>query len=237
MPSLADREQTPIIHRFWAGPREMPEEYEAFGGQWKDLNPGWVVFDHTEDVQDHFPALFEVFQDLYARDDGRQGIELYVQLADVLGYAIVEKWGGVYVNCDMQPVNPFPVLPKTAWASYENDEDGRIVNAAIGAPFAHDPFWAELLDELPGRYWKYRYDEMVMATGPGFLTDFAAPRMDQLHVFPRAAFNPVHWKQIQPGGDASTFVQARQYSDETIAVHHWGHKRDGRSNTIETATQ
>lgn len=119
------------IHRLWMG-RDIPEEYVEYGNQWAALNPDWEVVMWGIEALDQFPDLSPVFDSLYERDAGRFGIELYVQLADVLGYAIVERFGGVYVNCDIQPVRSLPELPTKAWASYENEEDWRIVNAAIG---------------------------------------------------------------------------------------------------------
>lgn len=225
------------ITRFWAG-REMPEAYQDFGFLWEEMNPGWKVFDFDEEtvqfVRDDFPEVYEVIQSLYERDAGRNGIELYVQLADIMGYYLLWKFGGAYFNTDMQPVRPLePIIPNSAWASLENNVDGRIVNAAIGSPIKNDPFWGNLLEGLPANYWKNPLDEMVMSTGPGYLTEVAHTHKDPLHVFPVETFNPVHWKDIEPGGDA----QGRTYPENTIAVHHWGHKKDGRSNHIETATQ
>lgn len=228
---------TQFIHRFWAG-KPMPEDYEVFGYMWAELNPDWEVLHWTEHHVHDYPDLREIIDDLYERDAGRHSTELYVQLADVMGYAIVERWGGVYVNCDMQPVQPLSaeILESTAWASYENHEDGRIVNAAIGSSVPHDPFWAGLLAGLPERYWQYRLDEMIMSTGPAYLTDYANAHRDQITVFPVETFNPVHWKQVQQGGDASAWVEGTDWrGTATFAVHHWGHKRDGRTNTIEHA--
>lgn len=222
-----------VIHRFWAG-REMPQEYVEYGRQWRHLNPDWDV--RLWDMNDLriFPHLEPIFTDLAVRDQGNQSIEYFVQVADVMGYAIIERHGGVYVNCDIQPVRPLSELaiPDRAWASYENNEDGRIVNAAIGSPIKHDPFWWSLLRGLPERYFANPTAEMVETTGPAYLTDFARGRND-LHVFPTHTFNPVHWKQIAPGGDASGF----EYPEGTIGVHHWGHKKDGRTNRIEGNTQ
>jgi len=222
-----------IIHRYWAGPRDMPAQYVEYGEKWEDLNPGWVVIDHGEEILQLWPDLANVFNHLYERDAGRDSIELHVQVADVVGYALVREFGGVYVNCDMEPVRPLEArLPDEAWASFENHSDFRVVNAAIGAPHAHDAFWEELLAGLPARYFSNPYDEMVMSTGPGYLTDFARYR-GGLYVFSKDVFNSTHWGEIAPGGDAS----GRPYPEEAIAVHHWGHKKDQRTNTIESNTQ
>lgn len=224
-----------IVHRYWSGPREMPEAYKEYGQKWEDLNPGWVVLDHGEEIIQLWPDLADVFNHLYERDSGNDSIELHVQVADVVGYALIREFGGVYVNCDMEPIAPIEGrLPEAPWASYENEEDWRIVNAAIGAPQPQDSFWVDLLAGLPERYFSRPYDEMVMSTGPGYLTDFYIndAHNPRLLIFPQSTFNSIHWKQIETGGDASGF----EYPENAIAVHHWGHKKDQRTNLIEGNT-
>jgi len=225
---------TKIIHRFWAGPKEIPEDYAEFGFMWDKMNPDWEIKMWTEEDIKEFPTLGKVFNDFYRRDEGRQGIELYVQMADVMGYALVHKFGGMYVNCDIEPIRPLPELPKKAWASYENDIND-VVNAVIGAPAPRNVFWGRLLSKLPARYFLNPTDEMVHTTGPGLLTDMARRLPERIHVFPKETFNPVHWSKISPGGDAKSFRDS--LPPETIGVHHWGHKKDGRTNYIESATQ
>lgn len=227
--------QVQEIWRFWAGPKEFPEDYASFGQQWEELNPGWKVNMADEDDLADFPHLKKVFDDLYRRDDGRQGIELYVQMADIMGYALVHKYGGIYTNCDIEPVRPLPDLPTKAWASYENNTDGRIVNAIIGAPQPRNIFWSRIIATLPGRYFSNPTAEMVETTGPVLLTDLAHKLPSRIHVFPTETFNSIHWSQVPLGGDASDFIAS--LPEEAIAVHHWGHRKDQRTNTVETATQ
>lgn len=223
------------VHRFWAGIREMPEEYQIFGQMWGDLNPQWRVIDWDIRAVADYPDLAPVFTDLYNRDAGRHGVELYAQIADVLGYAIIERWGGVYVDCDVQPVRPLPSLPETAWASYECGDSRLVSNSVIGAPGPHDPFWSSLLRELPKRYFANPSAEMCETTGSSLLTDHAEHYPDLITVLPAESFNSVHWRQIDTGQDASRFLDS--LPEEAIGLHHWGHKKDSRSNMIETATQ
>lgn len=231
---MGEDSYTRIIHRFWDG-KQMPEQYEMYGWQWQDLNPGWQVVTWDERVLVDFPDLQPVFSDLYRRDAGKRGIELYVQLADVVAYALIERWGGVYVNCDMQPVRPLPDLPETAWASYENETEWDVVNSAFGAPQPGDEFWQNVLRRLPQKYFASPAAEMVLTTGPALLTEQARLRPDLIHVFPVQTFNPIHWNRISEGGDASEYLD--QLPPETIALHHWGHKLDGRTNYVESGTQ
>lgn len=222
-----------IIHRFWAG-KDMPEQYQEYGRRWIEMNPGWTYQQWSIADVLLFPELKPVFDSLWERDAGNNSIEFFVQVADVMGYAVVERFGGAYFNCDIEPLRPLDELPvDRAWASYENHEDGRIVNAAIGSPIKHDPFWWSLLKGLPARYFANPTAEMVETTGPAYLTDFARERPGSLQVLPVESFNPVHWKQIAPGGDATSF----EYPAESFGVHHWGHKKDGRTNRIEGNTQ
>lgn len=222
------------IHRFWTG-RKMPQAYVDYGAQWAELNPSWEVHDWSwAEIENLLPVdLLDIIEDIWERDGGRNGIEASVQVADVLGYFLVWKFGGAYFNTDIQPLRPLTSLPDKAWASYENNEDGRVVNAAIGAPAPGDVFWERILKGLPRNYSEYRYEEMILSTGPAYLTEVAQDHPEEIHVFPVETFNPVHWKQIAPGGDATGF----QYPETSLAVHHWGHKKDGRSNRVETATQ
>lgn len=229
-----------IIHRFWAG-RNIPTQYIEYGAEWARLNPDYKVVTWNEGVIHEIQGpLQDVIADLYRRDDGRHGIELYVQLADVVGYYLVYTYGGAYFNCDMQPVRSLPFMPMKAWASLENNEDGRIVNAAIGAPDRYNEFWNKVIDNLPDSYFADPTAEMVLTTGPAFLTNMVHANPDELHVFPVETFNYVHWKQIPEGGDASAWADT--LPDEAIALHHWGHKilnseGQGRSNRVEGATQ
>ena len=224
-----------IIHRYWAG-RDIPAEYIQYGINWKTFNPDYQVVTWNEGIVHEIQGpLQDVIADLYRRDAGRHGIELYVQLADVVGYYLVYNYGGAYFNCDMQPVRPLVQMPLKAWASLENNEDGRIVNAAIGAPERYNEFWGKVIDALPDRYFANPTAEMVETTGPALLTDVAHKFPDEITVFPVETFNPVHWKQIESGGDASAWIDS--LGPNTIACHHWGHKKDHRSNQVETATQ
>ena len=222
-----------IIHRYWSG-NTIPRTYAEYGEEWKRLNPDWEVILWDEDSLSDFPELGPVFDKMYEIDAGRNGVELHTQIADVFGYAVVEKHGGFYANCDIQPLKPLNTLDlHTSWASYENDEDGRVVNAAIYAPQPHDEFWVGLLKGLPERYFADPEAEMVETTGPAYLTDYYLAQPEMLHVYPKNTFNPIHWKQINPGEDASGF----DYPEESVGVHHWGHKKSLRSNKVSTATQ
>jgi len=234
----------PVIHRMWLGPYAMPAEYEFYAQRWRALNPGWVVKDWTLDELLDNPINGDVIEDLFRRDAGREGVEVWVQLADVLGYQVIYRHGGVYVNVDIEPVRSMGYLLEhyrvghRAYAPYE-DEGSLVVNAVLGGPEGH-PFWERINEILPQRYWDMPGAEMNQVTGPHLLTELASSWNrnrsgdDEFVALAQESFNQVHWSQIPPGEDATGLGQD---SPGVIGIHHWGHKKAGRTNYVESATQ
>lgn len=219
----------------------MPADYREFGDRWQLLNPDWSVIlwdiDSLIDEGSWFNA--EVLADLRRRDRGRRGIEFYVQAADVLDYELLYKYGGVYVNTDIDPIRSLAEMDTIhevegkTWLAREDSEF--VVNAAMGAAAPEDVFFAEVIAALGPRYFNNPYGEMNQTTGPRLLTDVWRMWKSEFHpviAMPVEAFNPFHWRTIEPGGDAF----GRSVPLDTIGVHHWGHKKDGRTNVIESWT-
>lgn len=234
---------TETIHRFWAG-SEMPEQYCRYGEAWQVLNPDCAVVDWSMETVQELDLLGQsVLDDLTRRDNGRGTEEYYVQYADLIGYELLRLFGGVYVNCDIEPVRSLGRLGavdsnwcQKNWATYENLTDGRIVNAAIGAPTDHQPFWINVIQRAIVAYASNPQAEMVETTGPAMLTvatnEWNESNDDKVAVFPVDTFNPVHWSLIEQGGDASAYTARGNFPDATVGVHHWSHRKSGRTNTI-----
>lgn len=226
-----------MIHRLWLGPHKMPEQYTWYAQEWERLNPDEKVITWTETTLQPLTWRNQaVLDDIERRDGGRNGVEKYVQMADVIGYELIYQFGGVYCNVDVQPVRPLSDLGRLykAWAGYE-DQDSFIVNSIMGGP-PLDPFWRAVIDELPERYFSMPGAEMNIATGPHLLTEMHARYPTRMIVFNQEVFNPVHWNTIPAGEDASLRFNLADFPN-TVAVHHWGHKLVGRTNIVENATQ
>lgn len=205
----------------------MPDDYRHYGEEWARLNPGWRVWDWDEAaIRSGTWTNEAVVADLYRRDAGRHTIELWAQLADVVGYELLYQFGGVYMNADMQPVKPLSEVPADApWVA---TEDRRFVVNCAMAGHQLDPFYGDVIDSLRRSYWENPTGPMNRTTGPWLLTQVQR-RHPEVTALPIEVFNPVHWKKIKKGRDATGF----RVPDATVAVHHWGHRRDGRTNTIE----
>jgi mannosyltransferase OCH1-like enzyme len=194
-----------------------------------------VVHDWTTD---QLPPLVNqaVFDDIGTPDPGERlhPISVAVQQADVVGYELIWRYGGLYVNCDIQPVRPLDGLlarvGEDAYACFE--DENFLVNAAIGGPARH-PFWKAVIDALPERYWARRRDQMNEVTGPHLLTQvWRSWEFDGFTALSRETFNPIHFHQVPLGGDADGLFQETSLPDQTIGVHHWGHRLTGRPNRV-----
>lgn len=244
---------TPLsIYRLWLGPADMPARYVQYGYEWAKLNPGWVVVDlfgqgvgakpveipsppNYLRQEFHPTALvnFKVFEELALGaispiDTMDPGVAICTQRADVAGYEIVYTFGGLYVNCDMHPLNPLCRLPvPMGQAMVAREDPAFLSNAAMASPAGH-PFFGYVIEELGKRFWDMRWKPMNKVTGPYLLTDCYkswALVDDRPGVFvPNArVWNYASYNDVPKGGTADAFVtEARQWG--AVALHDWGHR-------------
>jgi inositol phosphorylceramide mannosyltransferase catalytic subunit len=204
-----------LIHRIWVGP-PMPEHLKAFGERWADLHPGWTVRLWGDDELGWLTnrPLFDRAEQLVPADAVGQF------RADLARYEILATYGGVYVDCDLEPLRPIDSLHvHEAWAGWE--VEGRFVGNTIlgGNPGA--PFWQACVDRLPQSVHTNRGRRPNRMSGPHFVTRVAADL--RLHVYPQTFFYPYAHDQLDRAG--------RSYGD-AYAAHHWHHQRDLRSKPL-----
>lgn len=71
-----------ILHRVWLGGGDIP--YAEYWQRWLELHPHWQTFTHTDSL-------------------ACESLSLKAQ-ADITRAAILARVGGVYVDCDVEPV-------------------------------------------------------------------------------------------------------------------------------------
>lgn len=177
--SVGEEEIPKILHRIWVGGAPLPRRYEEWWEDFKELNPGWTFVTHLD-----ASALLE--------DDVIAACKAPAQLADILRLAVLEQYGGVYVDCDTRPLKSLDSLLVTdAFAGYEHGTGlGKrtvVPNAILGA-VAHHPAISASVDlaisRLPGPVWW---------AGPG-ATSVMLQHREDVTLMPPDAFYPVHWK-------------------------------------------
>ena len=224
-----------VIHRLWLGPRPMPERFRFYGREWERLNPGWTVHDWSWHDLPEDLANGDILDDIWARCTRGDSIELATALADVIDYDLVARFGGIYMNTDMQPVRPLPPElweGEEAWAARESYQT--IVNAAMGGPAGH-PFWEAVVRELPRKYWPLRNQgniNMVETTGPHHLSEMCATHASDVRIAAKNMFSYLILSNVEMGGTADGLWSLDTLPLEVVAIHHWDHRRTGRTNEV-----
>ncbi len=91
----------PIIHQIWVGGRPVPEKYLRYQESVQTRNPDFQYHLWTDDkVRD----LNLINQDLY------DNAEQIVDKADLLRYELLYKFGGVYIDLDIECLRPLRPL-------------------------------------------------------------------------------------------------------------------------------
>lgn len=215
-----------IIHRYWSGP-VMPQRYRDYGQAWQAMNPGWELRDWTDS---DLPVLANqrIYDQLAAGADAPvplpPDVAIATQRADVIAYELIHEHGGIYINCDLEPLRPIEgQLPDMAWAAFE--DANWLNNGVIGAPEPGSPFWAAVIDELPRRFDRMPGEPFNRVTGPYLLTEIWRSRdwTGQFTTMPRETFHYASYNQIAIGGTAAAYREAA-YLAGSIGLHHWGHK-------------
>jgi len=186
--------------RIWLD-EPVPDLFEAYWQTFKIHHPTWefVTLDRTETLG--WMRCRDIF-DACTTHAGR---------SDVLRYAALWEFGGVYVDTDVECLKSFaPLLedprPFAAW------EDNRMICPTVmGSPPRH-PAVGKLLDVLPRWFSSRPGAPPNQATGPHLLTTYWRNRSD-VRLLEPVTFYPTHWSEkVKLGGP---------YPEESYAEHKW----------------
>lgn len=198
-----------VFHRIWLD-EPVPEKFEEFWAKLRELHPrGWEFRTWADSGELGWIKNREMFD---AATLEAEGVSSYATRSDVLRYEILAKYGGVYLDADVEPLRAFDELmadprPFIAW-----EDDWELDPAVIASPPGH-PAAVALVESVasfegpPGNK-----GGPPSLTGPGFVTAQWRHRPDVRRLRP-ISFFPVHYKEMELLGGP--------YPAESFAVHHW----------------
>lgn len=189
-----------ILHR--VVPAQPSAEAERFWVGWQALHPGWE-FKSWVDPQD--PKAFELGQEFAFATSG-------AQLADLVRLEVLWRYGGVYVDSDVEPVRALDTLLKESLFICTEDGD-MLSNAVMGCVPGHPAVRACIDAILAERRTRLDVPPNI-ATGPALATQFMGGRED-ITVLPPECFYPYHYSEPRPR-DIATVI-----TPFTYGVHHW----------------
>ena len=157
-----------VIHQTWKT-SEIPSEYAAYVESVKRLNPGyeyrlWTDIDNRLFIQREFPWFLDTY-DSYKH---------HIERVDSVRYFILYRFGGVYIDLDMECLKPIDELFTGGEIWFSKEAGPRIENqvtsnAFMAAPKAH-PFFEMLtqgLGQVRGR--DIDFQDVFRNTGPNML--------------------------------------------------------------------
>lgn len=186
-----------VIHRIWLGPDPLPEEHERYGETWRKHHPGWEMRLWTDS---NLPDLR--YRDLFDRARN------HAERADVLRQELLLRFGGVYVDTDVECRRCIEPLIEGTEAFAAWSHRGRVGNAVLGAVPEH-PAIRRILAEMHDSVGR---GSVVEATGPKLVTKVLADSPD-VTLFGSETFYPYSPREPRPEDDAAF--------GDAYAVHHW----------------
>ena len=188
-----------ILHR--VVPEEITLTAEEYWLKWMDLHPGWRVLTHQDPLRpEDWPKTSPVWK----------YVEAGAQLADLIRLEALERWGGVYVDQDVEPYRSLdPLLGVEMFAAWEDPVS--VPNAVVGAR-PHHPAVSRCLDTAIRRV---RQRKGIWQAGPGVFTDIL-PGRDDVLLLPPGTFYPYHYNQKE-----RATADHRKEQPWAFAAHHW----------------
>jgi inositol phosphorylceramide mannosyltransferase catalytic subunit len=194
-----------ILHQIWLG-GELPRACEIFRDRWKRNHPKWEFPLWNED---NLPELQN--QELF--DNAKS----YAEASDVARYEILQRYGGVYADCDYSAKRNIEPVIKDARFFITCDLKHWNTRGGLSAPYLNNalmgcipnhPVITMLVDKLP-EWVEQNCDEyVVMRTGPGYVSIMLLGE-PEVFIPPLDAFRGVYarhhyfnsWKGTEPKSD------------------------------------
>lgn len=192
-----------LMHFVWLG-SPLPADRRRNIEKWKDLHPGWEVRLWSEsdlDVVTNRPEF--------------DAAVLYAEKADIVRYEIVYREGGVYIDCDFEPLRNIEPLIDGAQLVVGEQEPAVYANSWFAATAGH-PVLRYAIEQLPASVAGNLGSGVDQRTGPLFWTRCvrraSAAEGISVRVLPREVLYPYTYTQDRI--PEVSFPGA-------YAVHHW----------------
>jgi hypothetical protein len=190
-----------IFHR--VVPEHTTDDVERWWTELGALHPGWRFMTHRDPLDPvDWPETAAAWKHCRAG----------ASLADLVRLEALWRWGGIYVDSDVEPFRSFePLLPLEAFAAWE---DAHVVpNAIMGARPGHPAIRACL--DLAVR----QVRRGVWEAGPGVTTRVLPNRNDVL-LLPPGSLYPVHYRDPERQSKMADKL-LRQHAPWAFALHHY----------------
>ncbi|WP_329253292.1 glycosyltransferase [Actinoallomurus sp. NBC_01490] len=210
-----------LIHQAWRD-GDVPSRWRDWARSWKRHHPGWdyrlwTDADSRSFLEEHYPWFLPIYD----------GYPNPVMRADAIRYFLLDHFGGVYADLDVECLRPVDEMLAGRDLVFGCEPSvharlpparrrglGRIVGNAFIASRPGHPFWAHAHRELVRTH---RLPNALDVSGPFFLTRAleSAPEPDSIAVVGSASLYP----KVSPYAN-QLFAPREADLDHACAVHH-----------------
>lgn len=209
------------IHQIWLG-KDIPDDVIFLSNKIKLLNPDWEYILWTDNSFDFLEPsfLFEINK-----------IENVGVKSDILRYLIVEKYGGLYLDCDFIPVRNFEQLIKDinfiAGVCNPDDNSLPLINNGFFASKKNHPILKSIIINIKkniGKLYSIKsQNDVFQLTGPELFTDtiffyLKESNDSNVVIYPSTYFYPICCRNKFK---ISTKYIEKSINTETYAIHLW----------------
>ncbi len=195
-----------VFHWIWPGQDPLRSEVERLRETWMRHHSGWE-FRVWRDTDLTWLRNYRLF----ARSTS------YAQKADIARYEVVERFGGVYLDTDMECLRPIDGLIEGLDFFGAREPGGPVCPSIFGASAGH-PLLRQTIAGLSTSALIWRSSGIATQTSPGYFTRIVNSsrweHADGVAIFPPPYFYPYNYDE--PGRREETFPTA-------FAVHRWHH--------------
>jgi mannosyltransferase OCH1-like enzyme len=191
-----------IFHQIWINQKEpeLPEKFRTYRDGWIALHPDWEYKLWNLDNLDFTPRRMDLVN----------SSQNYAQMADVLRYEILLKYGGVYLDTDFECLrNIDPIL--VGVKNFSCSEDGRSISIGIIGAEPNSTYMERCVSALPERVGE---GCIAVETGPRLFTHVLLDGglSGDFTLFPRKWFYPYRCHELH---------RVNEHFSESYAVHRW----------------
>ena len=211
-----------VFHYIWVGP-PMPEHLQSCIQTWKDLHPDWDFKKWDDGNLDWLKhkKWFDAAPQLVGPNEVGQ------LRSDIARLEILWRYGGVYIDCDLEALKSIDELCDVdGFAGFEDENSTWVNNAIIGVG-QHHPFIGLLLESLNDILLECKQAKIrrpSIMTGPQWITPlWREYGNDTLKVYPQHFFYPYAHNELDRYGESFP---------DAYTVHHWHHQRTIRNRRI-----
>lgn len=236
-----------LIHQIWSND-DLPKEFDKFRETWAVQNRNWW--------ENHWPSRlwdFDTGADFLARHYPRLLVTFHqlpkvIQKADLLRYAILHHYGGIYADLDTECLRPFdPLIDQADFvAGYEAKDYPSICNAILCASPGHPILSAVIryLEAMPPDRTKPGKDvsHVFATTGSLMLTPMIlAHQTARTRILPAHVFYPFSWAEKHrcnetfPGSYAKHYWVSGWYEEGQYRVEEYWRAEDDDDDFLKVA--